>query len=102
VHYGRVKFVKKSPVQNSGSPPNSPISAGAKGYAQNVQKLYKAVTCPQCSAADLDFRIIPNSVAVDRVAVLPNITDGFSGRAPDLGALGIGQASPHYELDHGT
>jgi hypothetical protein len=48
----------------------------------NVQKLYKA--------ADLDFRIKPGSAAVDRGVVLPNITDGFSGRAPDLGALEVG------------
>jgi hypothetical protein len=56
--------------------------------AANVQKLYKA--------ADLDFRIKPDSAAVDRGVVLANITDGFSGRAPDLGALEVGQAPPHY------
>jgi hypothetical protein len=34
--------------------------------------------------------------AVDRGAVLPNITDGLSGQAPDLGALELGQTPPHY------
>jgi hypothetical protein len=27
---------------------------------------------------------------------LPNVTDGFAGRAPDLGALEHSQALPHY------
>ena len=37
-----------------------------------------------------DFRLRPASAAVDAGIVLPTITDGFTGRAPDLGA---------YELD---
>ncbi len=28
--------------------------------------------------------------------VLPNVTDGFTGEAPDLGALELGQPVPHY------
>ena len=44
-----------------------------------LQKLYKA--------EDFDFRLKPGSAAVDRGVVLPNVTDGFAGRAPDLGAL---------------
>jgi hypothetical protein len=55
---------------------------------KNVQKLYKA--------EDLDFRLKSGSAAVDRGVVLPNITDGFSGQAPDLGALELGQTPPHY------
>jgi hypothetical protein len=54
----------------------------------NLQKLYKA--------EDFDFRLKPGSAAVDQGVVLPNITDGFSGRAPDLGALEVGAAVPHY------
>ena len=53
-----------------------------------VQKLYKA--------EDVDFRLRPGSVAIDRGVVLPNVTDGFTGQAPDLGALEAGQAPPHY------
>ena len=37
-----------------------------------------------------DFRLKPGSAAVDAGVVLPTITDGFTGKAPDLGA---------YELD---
>jgi hypothetical protein len=56
--------------------------------AAGVQKLYKA--------DDFDFRLKPASAAVDRGVPLPTVTDGFTGGAPDLGALEIGQAAPHY------
>jgi hypothetical protein len=55
---------------------------------KTVQKLY--------DAKDLDFRLKPASAAVDRGAVIPNVTDGYSGNAPDLGALESGQPMPHY------
>jgi len=55
---------------------------------KNVQKVYKA--------EDFDFRIKPGSTAIDRGMILPNVTDGFTGKAPDLGALEAGQAPPHY------
>jgi hypothetical protein len=47
-------------------------------------------------AADLDFRLVPGSAAEDRGLVLPNINGDFNGQAPDLGALEVGQESPHY------
>src|SRR5450432_2637267 len=55
---------------------------------KKVQSLYKA--------EDLDFRLKPGSAAADRGVVLPNVTDGFTGQAPDLGALELGQSPPHY------
>jgi hypothetical protein len=55
---------------------------------KNVQRLYKA--------EDFDFRLRPGSAAIDNGAVLHNVTDGFTGQAPDLGALEAGQAPPHY------
>ncbi|HET9130276.1 MAG TPA: hypothetical protein VFO86_04970, partial [Terriglobia bacterium] len=55
---------------------------------KNVQKVYKA--------EDFDFRLKPNSVAVDRGVVLPNVNEGFTGRAPDLGALETGKPVPHF------
>ena len=54
----------------------------------SLQNLYKA--------EDSDFRLKPGSAAVDRGTPLPNVTDGFGGRAPDLGALEVGAAVPHY------
>jgi hypothetical protein len=56
--------------------------------AATVQRLYRADT--------IDFRLKPGSAAVDRGVALPNVTDGFAGRAPDLGAIELGAAPPHY------
>jgi hypothetical protein len=53
-----------------------------------VQQVYKAEA--------LDFRLRSSSAAVDRGMVLPNVTDGFAGQAPDLGALEFGHDPPHY------
>jgi hypothetical protein len=44
----------------------------------------------------IDLRLKPSSRAVDAGTVLPNITDGFTGKAPDLGAYEYGQPLPHY------
>jgi hypothetical protein len=53
-----------------------------------VQKLY--------DARDVDFRLRPGSAAVDRGTPLASVTDGFLGRAPDLGALELGAPVPDY------
>jgi hypothetical protein len=53
-----------------------------------VQNVYKAES--------FDFRLKPGSRAVDRGKALPNVTDGFAGAAPDLGAIELGQTTPHY------
>ena len=55
---------------------------------KNVQKLYKA--------EDFDFRLKAGSAAIDKGVILPNVTDAFTGLAPDLGALELGQPPPHY------
>ena len=47
--------------------------------AASVQKLYKA--------DEFDFRLKPASAAVDKGVALSTVTEGFAGRAPDLGAL---------------
>lgn len=44
----------------------------------------------------LDFTLRPGSAAIDAGAVLPTITDGFTGRAPDLGAYESGRPAFHY------
>jgi hypothetical protein len=53
-----------------------------------VQKLYKA--------EDFDFRLKAAAVPIDRGLAMPNVTDDFTGRAPDLGALETGKPSLHY------
>ncbi len=45
---------------------------------------------------DLNFRLRAGSRAVDAGQVLPTINDGFTGKAPDLGALEVNQPLPHY------
>jgi len=48
------------------------------------------------SLPPLDLRLREGSVAVDVGKVLPDINDGFTGKAPDLGAYEVGEAIPHY------
>ena len=55
---------------------------------KTVQKVYKA--------EDFDFRLKPNTAAIDRGIALPNVNEGFTGRAPDLGALEADRPLPHY------
>jgi len=47
-------------------------------------------------ATDIDFTLNPKGMAVDRAIALPNINDGFKGKAPDLGAVEAGDPSPIY------
>jgi hypothetical protein len=47
-------------------------------------------------ASDLNFRLNPNGKAVDAGVPLPTVNDGFTGRAPDLGALELGKPVPTY------
>ena len=46
--------------------------------------------------ASIDLRLRARSAAVDAGTVLPGITDGYSGAAPDLGAYELGHERPHY------
>jgi hypothetical protein len=52
------------------------------------QKLY--------SPADYDFRLKPGTKAIDAGTELPTITDGYTGKAPDLGAIEYGADAPHF------
>ena len=56
--------------------------------AATVQRLY--------DARDFDFRLRPGSAAIDRGVALSTVTDGFTGSAPDLGALEAGAGAPTY------
>lgn len=55
---------------------------------ENLQNVYEA--------DDFDFSLRSESPAVNSGIHLPNITNGFTGGAPDLGALELGQKMPHY------
>ena len=43
-----------------------------------------------------DLSIKANSAAIDAGVIVPNITESFHGKAPDLGALEFGLPIPHY------
>lgn len=45
---------------------------------------------------DLNFRLKPGGKAIDAGVPIPTVNDGFTGKAPDLGALELGQPEPHY------
>ncbi len=47
-------------------------------------------------AMDLNFRLRPGGKAVDAGVAIPTVNDGFTGKAPDLGALELGAPEPHY------
>jgi hypothetical protein len=55
---------------------------------KTVQRLY--------NFKDYDFRLRPGSAAIDRGVAISNVNDGFTGSAPDLGALEAGQPLPVY------
>ena len=44
----------------------------------------------------LDFRLRAGSAAIDAGVELPSITDGFTGKAPDIGAFENGRPLPQY------
>ena len=54
----------------------------------DVTKIYKA--------EDLDFSLKQGAAAVDAGCILPNVNDGFTGKAPDIGALEVGKPPPVY------
>jgi hypothetical protein len=56
--------------------------------AQRIDRLYKP--------DDFDFRLRERSPAIDAGTVLPNVNDGFSGKAPDLGAYEYGAPTTLY------
>ena len=47
-------------------------------------------------AMDLNFTLKPGSRAVDAGVPIPGVNDGFTGKAPDLGAIETGAPDPKY------
>ena len=46
--------------------------------------------------SDYNLLLKKNANVVDAGIALPQITDGFTGKAPDLGCYELGQKPPHY------
>ncbi|WP_010582581.1 right-handed parallel beta-helix repeat-containing protein [Schlesneria paludicola] len=64
---------------------------------------FEGLVPPDCTkrhavyhAMDLNFRLKPDCRAVDAGVAIPTVNDGFSGRAPDLGALEVGSPAVEY------
>jgi hypothetical protein len=66
------------------------------GVFQNVAMPDKSNPQRLYHPTDFDFRLRPDSAAVDKGVALPNIADDVTGGAPDLGALEVGRPAPHY------
>jgi hypothetical protein len=69
-------------VFESLQPPSPPPNSGTYG------KPYEA--------SDVNFALKAGGRAVDAGTPIPNVNDGFTGRAPDLGAHEVGQPVPVY------
>ena len=63
---------------------------------ENVPQLDTSEPWVLHDPAAVDFQLRAGSVALDAGIALPGINDGFTGSAPDLGALERGQPVPHY------
>ncbi len=44
----------------------------------------------------LDFRLKDGTVAIDAGAIVPNVSDSYNAKAPDLGPIEHGKPIPHY------
>jgi hypothetical protein len=55
-----------------------------------------ADTARRFSPSDNDPRLTAGSPAVDAGVSLPNVSEGFAGRAPDLGCCELGRPLPSY------
>lgn len=71
---------------------NSPDQAEASHNLQTVSANHFI------NAAAGDFRLTAGSAAVDAGRTIPGITNGFTGTAPDIGALELGQ--PMFVVGH--
>jgi len=83
------EFAKASGQERSGRQLDAnPFANLTLPDAANIYRVY-----PRDGAS---YALARGSKALDAGMVLPNITDGFAGRAPDLGAVEFGKAEPHY------
>jgi hypothetical protein len=82
-------MVKKSPIEKHAVMVD-PATAFASGIKQPADEK------TQYDIQVNDLRLKEGCAAIDAGAVLPNINDGFQGKAPDIGAFELGEPLPHY------
>lgn len=96
--YGRLanrRYASLADYQNGSGQDTHSVLVGLEAF-QNVKPTDQANPPKLYNPEDYDFTLKPDSAAIDRGVELPTITDGFNGRAPDLGALEYGKPLPHY------
>jgi hypothetical protein len=49
-----------------------------------------------CTPSDYNLHLKKNVNVIDAGIVIPQITDGFTGKTPDLGCYELGKETPHY------
>jgi hypothetical protein len=64
------------------------LFASGRTYPESVDKI--------APLSENDLRLASGTAAVDAGWAFPGITDGFAGKAPDLGAYELGSELPHY------
>ena len=90
-------------VRASGTRTANNIFAGLAGRLRTggavaIGNYVSASSDEYVDAANGDFRLVAGSGAVDKGVEIPGITDGFSGAAPDAGALELGE--PMFAFGH--
>jgi hypothetical protein len=88
---GLVSFVDLAALQASGIEPHG-VALAEPIFASGLVAPASYAT----TVAPGDVTLAGTGAAVDRGAVLPNVTDGFVGVAPDLGALERGCPAPIF------
>jgi hypothetical protein len=72
------------------------IELNYDGIFENVPLPNPALRGYVYPGTDLDFRLRSSSAAIDAGSILPNVTDNFKGKAPDLGAIEYGEKQLKY------
>ncbi len=75
---------------------NGRIPDGVEAHGLRGEPIYAPGAGFDAAAMTGMFRLAPNSPGVGAGEVIPNFSDGFSGKAPDLGAHFRGEASIPY------
>jgi hypothetical protein len=92
----------KKPLREHSFPSFEKFTAGLGHEAHHVMVDYSDLvsavppTGTDVPLPQLNLTLANSSKAVDAGIAIPNITDGFRGAAPDLGAYELADKPPHY------
>ena len=96
--YDAVGVVGVSYEARIGERPFSEVERNGLGQLQFADTFVEAdfpyPPVPERNVADL--RLKDDAKAIDAGVHIPNINDGYNGKAPDCGAYEFGQRAPHY------